>query len=294
MTPHRHWFKSYAPHKIPICLANNSVVYSAGIGSVVFQPVVNGKEARGIELTRVLHVPDLRSNLLSCLYLARHKGFNITISADAITFKQGGRTLFTATIHSNNSAELDGTTATSETAYSVSTLPLDLNLWHRRFIHHNYADVRSILSKSLITGLKLDSDTSPDPICEPCLARKMHALPFRSSLSHNCSPLELVHTDLHGPLPVATHSGYKYWITFIDDATRFWAVYLLKAKSKAFEAFKVYKSWAENQLGVKLRALQDDKGGEYISNAFLVFTKAAGIERRHSTCNSPQQNGLVE
>jgi hypothetical protein len=112
----------------------------------VFQPVVNGKEARGIELWRVLHVPDLRSNLLSCLYLARHKGFNITISADAITFKQGGRTLFTATIHSNNSAELDGTTATSETAYSVSTLPLDLNLWHRRFIHHNYADVRDILS----------------------------------------------------------------------------------------------------------------------------------------------------
>jgi hypothetical protein len=59
------------------------VVYSAGIGSVVFQPVVNGKEARGIELLRVLHVPDLRSNLLSCLYLARHKGFNITISAHA-------------------------------------------------------------------------------------------------------------------------------------------------------------------------------------------------------------------
>jgi hypothetical protein len=130
MTPHRHWFKSYAPHKIPIRLANNSVVYSAGIGSVVFQSVVNGKEARGIKLTRVLHVPDLRSNLLSCLYLAQHKGFNITISAHAITFKQGGRTLFMATIHSNNSAELDGTTATSETAYSVSTLPLDLNLWH--------------------------------------------------------------------------------------------------------------------------------------------------------------------
>jgi transposase InsO family protein len=154
--------------------------------------------------------------------------------------------------------------------------------------------VRAILSKSLITGLKLDSDASPDPICEPCLAGKMHALPFRSSLSHNRSPLELVHTNLHGPLPVATHSGYKYWITFIDDATRFRAVYLLKAKSEAFEAFKVYKSWAENQLGVKLRALQDDKGGEYISNACLAFTEAAGIERRHSTRNRPQQIGLAE
>jgi hypothetical protein len=245
-------------------------------------------------LTRVLHVPDLRSNLLSCLYLARHKGFNITISAHAITFKQGGTTLFTATIHSNNSAELDGSTAMSETAYSVSTLPLDLNLWHRRFIHHNYADVRAILSRLLITGLKLDSNASPDPICEPCLAGKMHALPFRSSSSHNRSPLELVHSDLHGPLPVTTHSGNKYWITFIDDATRFRAVYLLKAKSEAFEAFKVYKSWAENQLGVKLRALQDDKGSEYMSKAFLAFTEAAGIERRHSTRNRPQQNSLAE
>jgi hypothetical protein len=99
----------------------------------------------------------------------------------------------------------------------------------------------------------------------------MHALPFRSSLSHNHSPLELVHTDLHGPLPVATHSGYKYWITFIDDAMRFRALYLLKAKSEAFEAFKVYKSWAENQLGVKLRALQDDKGGFF----FFFFVSMA-------------------
>jgi hypothetical protein len=105
----------------------------------------------------------------------------------------------------------------------------------------------------------------------------MHAHPFRPSASHNRSPLELVHTDLHGPLPVTTHSGYKYWITFIDDTTRFRAVYLLKAKSEAFEAFKVYKSWAENQLGVKMRALQDDKGGEYMSKAFLSFTEAAGI-----------------
>ncbi|KAF7773639.1 hypothetical protein Agabi119p4_5806 [Agaricus bisporus var. burnettii] len=108
----------------------------------------------------------------------------------------------------------------------------------------------------------------------------MHSLPFPSSLNHNRSPLELVHSDLHGPLPVASRSGYKYWITFIDDATRFRAVYLLKAKSEAFEAFKVYKSWAETQLGVKLRALQDDKGGEYMSKAFISFTELAGIERR--------------
>ncbi|KAF7776742.1 hypothetical protein Agabi119p4_5135 [Agaricus bisporus var. burnettii] len=145
MTPHRHWFKSYTSHKIPIRLADNSIVYSSGVGSVVFEPVVNGKVVRAVELTRVLHVPALRSNLLSCLYLARNKGFNITISSHSIDFKHKGTTLFTATIHSNNSAELDGSTLTSETAFSVSTLPVDLSLWHRRFIHHNYADVKSMI-----------------------------------------------------------------------------------------------------------------------------------------------------
>ncbi|EKM73418.1 hypothetical protein AGABI1DRAFT_134809 [Agaricus bisporus var. burnettii JB137-S8] len=148
MTPHRHWFKSYTSHKIPIRLADNSIVYSSGVGSVVFEPVVNGKVVRAVELTRVLHVPALRSNLLSCLYLARNKGFNITISSHSIDFKHKGTTLFTATIHSNNSAELDGSTLTSETAFSVSTLPVDLSLWHRRFIHHNYADVKSMITVS--------------------------------------------------------------------------------------------------------------------------------------------------
>src|SRR5258708_32759850 len=110
MTPHCHWFKSYSSHHIPICLADNSIVYSAGIGSVVFQPLVNGQSVRAVEFSRVLHVPDLRSTLLSCLYLAQHKGFTITISARSIAFNLKGSTLFTATIHSNNSAELDGST----------------------------------------------------------------------------------------------------------------------------------------------------------------------------------------
>ena len=69
MTPHRHWFFDYTPHRTAIRLANDCIVYSAGIGSVRFEPVVNGKVGRLLEFTRVLHVPDLRSNLLSVLYL---------------------------------------------------------------------------------------------------------------------------------------------------------------------------------------------------------------------------------
>ena len=58
-------------------------------------------------------------------------------------------------------------------------------------------------------------------------------------------------------------------MTFIDDATSHCAAMQLKRKSDAFEAFKTYKAFAENHFQTKMKELQDDKGGEYMSNAFI-------------------------
>jgi len=68
----------------------------------------------------------------------------------------------------------------------------------------------------------------------------------------------------------------------------------LKRKSQALEAFKLFKATAENQLDAKIKELQDDKGGEYMSNEFIKFTDSCGIHRRHTTRNRPQQNGVAE
>lgn len=46
MTPHRHWLLNYTPKCVPVRLANNTIVYSAGVGSVVFHPVIEGKRVR--------------------------------------------------------------------------------------------------------------------------------------------------------------------------------------------------------------------------------------------------------
>ena len=118
-----------------------------------------------------------------------------------------------------------------------------------------------MVEHKLVTGLVLDSDNKPDPICEPCIAEKMSANSFPSSANHNRSPLALVHLDLHGPLPVATHQGYKYWITFIDDSTRFRSIHLLKSKSQAFEAFKDLQSMGRKPAECKdLRASGQQRG----------------------------------
>ena len=69
MTPHRHWMGNYTPKCVPVKLADNKVIYSAGVGSVVFVPVIGGRRQHPIEVSNVLHVPDLRNNLLSVLYL---------------------------------------------------------------------------------------------------------------------------------------------------------------------------------------------------------------------------------
>ena len=106
--------------------------------------------------------------------------------------------------------------------------------------------------------------------------------------------MELVHSDLHGPLPVLTQTGYKYWMTFIDDMSHFRHVYLLRKKSKAFDAFKLYHAWAEKQTGQKLKALRDNKGGEFMSNEWEQYMSEHGIEHQHTTWSTPQQNGVAE
>ena len=295
MTPHRHWVRNYSHLCIPIRLADNSIIYSAGVGTVVFNPVIDGKASQSVEFTRVLHVPLLQKNLLACLYLTKHKEFKIQIDSQRMDFIRHGQTLFCAPIDSDNSASLSGSTEPlPESTNWASTLPLSISLWHRRCCHHNVPDITKMHKDNLVTGMTITSSEKPDVVCEPCLAGKMHSNPFPTSPSRSIQPLELVHSDLHGPLPVATREGYRYWITFIDDATSYRAAMKLKRKSDALEAFQTFKAFAENQLNAKIKALQDDKGGEYMSKAFIKFTNDCGIHRRHTTRNRPQQNGVAE
>ena len=98
------------------------------MGNIVFEPIVNGKQVGAVEFSRVLHVPDLRSNPLSCLYLTRHKGITINISSHSMVFRQRRKTFFTASIDFSNLATLNGSTVASEAACAVSTLLADLSL----------------------------------------------------------------------------------------------------------------------------------------------------------------------
>ena len=300
MTSHREWFLNYKSHCVPIRLADHTLIYSAGIGDVVIRPIVKGQEKRSIMLTCVLHVPLLYNNLLSVLFLTKQRGFDVWIDNSTMHFIKEEETLFVAEVDDNNTAYVSGSTIDQSTgnpshsALISSTLPMNYTLWHRRFAHHNHADIKMMIDNKWVDGVKLDSKLAPDPICEPCLAGKMHANPFPTSHHRAKSPLELVHTDIHGPTPVISHQGYKYWALFKDDHTRLRCVIPMKKKSDTFSAFKRFKAFAENLFDCKIKMFREDKGGEYMSNEFDEFCTEHGIERQHTTRNRPQQNGDAE
>jgi transposase InsO family protein len=93
---------------------------------------------------------------------------------------------------------------------------------------------------------------------------------------------------------VLTKGGKRYFMTFIDDCTRFCYVYLLKTKDEALNYFKAYKAEAENQLERKIKRLRFDRSGEYFSNAFDEFYIGHGIVHESTPPYSPQCNGIAE
>ena len=83
--------------------------------------------------------------------------------------------------------------------------------------------------------------------------------------------LDLVHIDLCGPISTSARGGYEYFITFIDDYSRYGYIYLMHHKSETFEKFKEFKAEVENHQGKSIKSLRSDRGGEYLLGKFRQF-----------------------
>lgn len=179
MTPHRHWLRNYRAHHVPVELADSKdggkrLVYSSGIGTCVFNPVINGILSRTLEFSDVLHVPDLGNNLFSILTLTEHKDFTVHIAKGSMSFSKQGRTHLTAFITPSRVAYLCGTVEpAAEHAHIASTLPMDYDLWHRRPGHLNFASLKQMSSQNRAKGLEITSSanrsTTPYTLWAPLL-----------------------------------------------------------------------------------------------------------------------------
>jgi hypothetical protein len=91
---------------------------------------------------------------------------------------------------------------------------------------------------------------------------------------------------------VLTKGDKKYFMTLIDDSTRFCYIYLLKSKDEALHYFKIYKTEVENQLKRKIKRVRSDHGGQYLSNVFTSFCEEHGIIHERHVPTHLSQMGL--
>ena len=76
--------------------------------------------------------------------------------------------------------------------------------------------------------------------------------------------LDPIHSDVSGSMPTTYMNGSRYFMTLIDDYSRYFWIYFLKKKFEVFETFKIFKALVENSLGNNIKALRSNNGGEYI------------------------------
>ncbi|CAL2230000.1 unnamed protein product [Prunus armeniaca] len=116
--------------------------------------------------------------------------------------------------------------------------------WHRRYGHLNLQNLKLLQQKELVYGLLEIGNF--EKVCQGCAMGKSHREAFDKEKVWRASmPLELIHSDVCGPMQSTTIGGNIYFLTFIDDCTRMCWVYFMQHKSEVFNIFKKFKAMVE-------------------------------------------------
>lgn len=156
-----------------------------------------------------------------------------------------------------------------------------------------------LMDKNMVVGMDLSSNVKPGSsetvLCEPCVAGKQTREPFVSREGKRTTrPLELVHSDVCGPISPVSWDGMQYFITFTDDFTHLTVVYLMKSKDEALECLKTYEAMATAHFQTRMSRLRCDNGGEYSGKQMKMFCRQRGIQLEMTVPYTPEQNGLSE
>ena len=309
MTPDMEDFISFNEFEDPVKvnLADNSHLLATGCGQVgvrIFD--INSPDKRTVDITLddVLFVPDIQNKLFSIPSVTAKDG-SVTLMKDSCVISKNGESLQIGSkcgkLYKLNSVPIE------QSCYLSAVAKQPLSLWHLRFGHLNVNDVKLLHDQKMVTGMMLGSSDDVAG-CHGCALGKSSRNPFpKKSTQKSTKPLQLVHSDVCGPLHIDSVGGSRYFVTFIDDFSRYVTVYAMKSKSEALDRFVDFALAAENKFGVKMKNFQfegelglkitkfrSDGGGEYVSKRFFEFCRSRGIENQMTTPYTPQQNGVAE
>lgn len=242
-----------------------------------------------LKLNNVLHVPGLSENLLSVAQLIQ--------DGNIVKFDNGGCSVTSKDKSCTVKAiATDGVyiIRNSPTCMLSTAMKNKALMWHRRLGHLNYSDMCR-MRDGAVDGINFIGGENQVRNCQVCCEGKQTRKPFGHSDNQRAEGiLNLIHSDLCGPMETTSIEGTKYFLIFVDDYSRKVFVYFLKKKSDVFETFRTFKQLVENQTGRKIKILRTNNGTEYCSEGFKSFLGKCGIQHQTSNAYTPQQNGLAE
>ena len=288
MTANRDILANYCefPEPEPVALGDGRSVFAYGSGQVNITMILGKREKdqQKSVLTKVLYVPKLAINLFSARAAAL-KGKVVQFGHTLCWIKDSKGKVVARGQLVGNIYRLDCKVSQSESQASfVNETGNKMDLWHQRMAHLNVGQMKTMASKELVTGANIPA-TGKLTFCEACAEGKSHRAPFKPvGEIHTTKRLELVHSDVAGPMKTESFGGAKYFVTFIDDYSRCVTVYPMKQKSEVLSKFKEWEAAVTNETDCKIKTLRTDNGGEYTSTEFEDFLRDKGI--RHETTHT--------
>ena len=295
MTPDKKGMVEYKSFKSPVKvkLADNSTLYAYGKGSVALL-AYDGTRQVSVTLHDVLYVPRIQNKLLSLPTVTekgaevQFKGQFCRIIIDDKSYTIGHKY---GKLYKLNSEPV-------QTSYFGSTAGgnRSQSIWHYRLGHLGANNMKKMLKEGLVDGMDCSmAELENEQVCQGCLMGKQHRNPFpKASATRAAEVMTTIHSDVCGPINVESLGKSKYFVTFIDDMSRYTHVYFLKHKSEVLEKFKEFVNLTTNETGNQVKILRTDNGGEYCSHEFAEYMKEKGILHQTTTPMNPEQNGIAE
>jgi histone deacetylase 1/2 len=190
-----------------------------------------------LHLKNILHVPQATKNLISTSRLAHDNHAFVEYWPKSFFVKdQDTKEVLLQGRCVDGLYPLSSSSTSSPGRHVHGAAKSSSSLWHRRLGHPSSVVVHQVLRDNSIPF----SESNKESVCDACQMAKSHQLPYPKSTSVSTSPLELVFSDVWGPAS-ESFGRFKYYVSFIDDYSKFTWIYLLKNKSDVFQKFRDFQ-----------------------------------------------------
>ncbi|QRV74487.1 Gag-Pol-like polyprotein/retrotransposon [Ceratobasidium sp. AG-Ba] len=155
--------------------------------------------------------------------------------------------------------------------------------------------LRVMVKEGMVKGMELKGLAPREHFCKACMQGNHKVTPFPAVSETKVEKVSnITVSDIWGPTSVAAIGGYKYYVSFMDVATRFTTLYFMRNKAKVLDQYKDYKAFIANLHSQKLHTVQFDNGQEYLNAPLLAQIASQGTSFETTAPHSSAQNGIAE